>query len=206
MRFVRCVVSHSQNRIIAVFEQDVPFLKGGSCEIVGEECETYDLGAVEDQAWTDAEGKPCSLTRHVLEKLESGNAGIVRLHDAPCTIEGIRARLRARGPAGLPVKLRAWLAATLPADQVRQLGIARGIPVGTLKACEAIRAARDPAGGSKVPYFERITHAQAVRRSEGELRKRKAKEARQAAVATAAAEAWEEMRGTVARQEELDAG
>lgn len=160
MRFVRVTVSHTRNRVVAVMEQDTPFLTGGHATLDGEECETYDLGVVEDQEWTDAQGQPVRMTAHLLEHLESGAAGIEKLHDCPCTLEGIREHLRARGPAGIPVKVRAWLATVLPDHEVRALGIAAGIPIAALKACEAIRTKRDPAGGSRQAHFERIAERQ----------------------------------------------
>lgn len=174
MRFVRVVVSHTQNRVVAVLEQDTPFVRGGTAVIAGEDCETIDLGVVEDQAWTRLDGTPCGVTRHLLERLESGSPDVRRIHDAPCTVEGIKACLRARGPAGIPIKVRAWLATVLPPDQVRALGIARGIPVAALKSCDAIRAARDPDGGSRRAYFERITHQQSERRAAKSLTRRRA--------------------------------
>lgn len=180
MRFVRVVVSHTQNRVVAVLEQDTPFVRGGTAAIADEDCETIDLGVVEDQPWTRLDGTPCGVARHILERLESGAPDVRRIHDAPCTLDGVRARLRERGPAGIPVKVRAWLATTLPPDEVRALGIARGIPVAALKSCDAIRAARDPAGGSRQAYFERITHQQALRRSARALAKRRARAAKAA--------------------------
>ncbi|MCL4687498.1 MAG: hypothetical protein KJ007_02910 [Burkholderiales bacterium] len=174
MRFVRVVVSQTQNRVVAVLEQDTPFNGGGYVTIAGEECETQDLGVVEDQSWTRLDGTPCGVTRHLLERLESGSPDVRRIHDAPCTMDGIKARLRERGPAGIPIKVRAWLATVLPADQVAAMGLARGIPVAALKSCDAIRAARDPDGGSRRLYFERITHRQSERRAAKSLARRRA--------------------------------
>lgn len=199
MRFVRASVSHTTNRVVGVVEQDTPFTsaEAGVVTIAGEECETTDLGVVEDQKWTDRDGKPCGLTQHILERLESGDAGIQRLHDVPCTLDGIRARLRERGPAGIPVRVRAWLATVLPSDQVDALGIARGLPISALKACEAIRTRRDPHGGSRMAYFELVAQCQhETRRAKIErgIRRRTEKEA---AIATAAAQAWQEMQTSI---------
>lgn len=181
MRFVRVVVSHAQNRVVAVLEQDTPFDGGGSVTVAGEDCETIDLGVVEDQPWTRLDGTPCGVTRHILERLESGSPEVRRIHDAPCTIEGIKARLRARGPAGIPVKVRAWLASVLPADQVAAMGLARGVPIAALKSCDAIRAVRDPDGGSRGRYFEAIAGRQSAGRSARALAKRSSRAGRAAA-------------------------
>ena len=181
MRFVRVVVSHTQNRVVAVLEQDTPFVRGGSAAIAGEDCETFDLGVVEDQAWTRLDGTPCGATRHLLERLESGSPDVRRIHDAPCTVDGIKVRLRERGPAGIPIKVRAWLATVLPADQVAAMGLARGVPIAALKACETLRAARDPEGGARAGYFEAIAARQSAGRSARALAKRSAKAGRAAA-------------------------
>ena len=174
MKFVRVMVSHTQNRVVAVMVQDAPFDRA-RMTIEGEECETYDLGAVQDQSWTTLDGKQCAPCRHILERLETEALVVERIVDVPCTLEGIRARVRARGPTGLPVTVRAWLAATLPEDEVRALGIARGIPVSALKAVEAARSTGDPQGGARQAFYERLAHQQAVRRAASALAKRTAK-------------------------------
>jgi hypothetical protein len=195
VRFVRVTVSHTQNRVVAVMEQDTPFRSGGRCLVAGEECETFDLGVVEDQPWALPDGTPCSVTRHLLERLESESPDVRCIHDVPCTLEGIRARLRERGPTGIPVKVRAWLATVLPEPEVRAMGIAAGIPIAALKACEAIRARRDPSGGSRAEYFERIAQRQHETRRvkiERDIRRRSDRE-------LAASQAFEEMRASIER-------
>lgn len=199
MRFVRVTVNLARNRVVSVMEQDTPFQSPAGTTVDGEECETYDLGAVEDQEWRDGAGRPCGLTRHLLERLERGDADVRRLHDVPCTLEGLRSRLRERGPSGVPVGVRAWLATVLPPEQATAMGLVRGLPISALKACEALRAARDPHGGSRLAYFERAAHEQASRRAGKELRRRRVRAEREAAQAVAAAEAWDEMRASIER-------
>lgn len=184
MRFVRVTISHTQNRVIAVTEQDVPFGHGGAITVIGEECETIDLGVVEECHWTDLAGHPCTPSRHVYVRLEIDHAGMPKIHDVPCTVGGIKDRLRAGGLQAVPIKVRAWLATVLPPDQVAALGIGRGLPISALKACEAIRVGRDPAEGSRMAYFEAIAHRQAVRRSARALAKRETRAARAAKRAT----------------------
>jgi hypothetical protein len=204
MRFVRVTVSHTQNLIVGAVEQDTPFERedGGRVQIwreiddvmVPEECEVMDLGVVEEQAWTNREGKPCRVTEHILERLESGDAGIEKLHDCPCTHEGIKARLRARGPDGIPVKVRAWLANVLPPDLVDAIGIGRGLPISAMRAAEALRNRRDPKGGSRMEVLDRIAQKQANSHSAARLRARQ----RVALRAQAADEAFNEKRASIA--------
>jgi hypothetical protein len=173
MRFVRVTYGKTSGQVYAVFEQDTPFTSGGSARPDGEECETVDLGLVEEQAWTDLDGGPCGPTLHILRRIEAGfHHGVERVHDCPCTLDGIRARLRAKGPAGIPVKARAWLANILREDHAAAMGIGRGLPVSALKAAEALRNRRDPMGGSRMVYLEAIAQRQADAHAGARLRKR----------------------------------
>ncbi|MGD9953462.1 MAG: hypothetical protein AB7S87_12870 [Burkholderiales bacterium] len=205
MRFLRYVFNHSRGQVQSVAVQDTPF-GAFAIEVDGEDLEAIDLGVVDgDRAWALRDGTPCGQARFYLERLQEiddtrGNqSDLPAILDVPCTLEGIRARLRARGPAGIPVKVRAWLATILPPETVAGLGIARGLPVSALKACEAIRTRRDPNGGSRVTHFERIAERQHEARRRRIERAIQRKAARTAAPAQAAGEAWEEMRAAIAR-------
>jgi hypothetical protein len=161
MRFVRVTVSHTQNRVVGVSTLDVPFndehhgavrvFNEAAGVLVYEECEVIDLGVVEDEIdWRTVAGEPCSMAQYLLERLESGNHEVTKIHDCPCTLPGIVDRLRAKGLGGIPIKVRAWLANVLPEDRVAAIGIARGLPIAALRAAEALRNRRDPHGGSRM--------------------------------------------------------
>lgn len=177
MRFVRVTHSRTRGIAIAVFEQDTPFINGGHARVQGEVCETIDLGVAEEQPWTDLDGSPCGPSLHILKRLEAGLPhGVARLHDCPCTLDGIRARLRQRGSAGVPTKVRAWLANILPDDQVAAMGLARGLPISALRAAESLRNRRDPDAGSRLKHLEGIAQRQADAHAQSRLRKRKQRE------------------------------
>jgi hypothetical protein len=164
MRFVRVTYSHTRGRVVAVSQLDVPFEgdRDGLVLMSGEDCEISDLGVVEPQDWTDLQGRPCRASRHILERLELGrDPELVRVHAVPCTINGIAAALRARGPAAIPPTVRAWLAMVLPADKVAAFGIGRGVPLSVLKAAETLRVRHDPRSGSRLPNFERYIQKRA---------------------------------------------
>jgi hypothetical protein len=178
MRFVRITYGRTTQRVVAVFEQDVPFTTGGYAIDPHEECDVVDLGVAEDQAWTDLDGKKCGPTLHILQRLEAGfHHDVEKLHACPCTIDAIKARLGFWGTRGIPVKVRAWLANVLPEHQVAQMGLARGLPISVMKAAEAMRNRRDPKGGSRMPQLEAIAQRQSDERALMHLRARQAKEA-----------------------------
>jgi hypothetical protein len=162
MRFVRVTHNLTRGIVLAVTEQDVPFSREEHVIPVGEKYAEVDFGVVEDERdWRDATGEPCTLSTYLRERLSVGaHHGIERLHECPCTFTGINARLRAKGPAGIPVKVRAWLANILPEQQVAAMGIGRGLPISAMKAAEALRNRRDPAGGSRLAHLEGIAQRQ----------------------------------------------
>lgn len=195
MIFVRVTISHTTGRVLAVFSQDTPYTQGGEALIEGEDCETLDLGVVDDGPWTDANGDPCALGEYVLARLQKKSkaaepqklkaatadefaelAELPRVMDSPCTVRGIKQRLRERGPAGLPVTVRAWLANVLPPDEVQAMGIARGIPLSAIKSAERLRNKRDPSGGSRLFALERKTQQRADALASTRLRHRKHRE------------------------------
>lgn len=218
MIFVRLVVSHTRDCINAVMTQDTPFERG-MVEAEGEVCEIFDLGVVEDHAWTDRDGNPCAVHRHVFERLQhsgicardllerrvspelhvEGTHGLAEvlevreIIDAPCTIETLHARLRARGPEGVPMKVRAWLTLVMPWEAVQAMGIARGISLSSLRAADSLRRRRDPLGGS----FKHVLDAIATAKQDALRRRieRQASEkvAREKAAAAAAALALGEL-------------
>jgi hypothetical protein len=178
MRFVRITYGKTTGRVVAVFEQDTPFTSGGYAIDHGEECETVDLGVAEEQAWTDLDGRACRPTLHILQRLEAAfHHGVETVHDCPCTLEGIRSRLRAKGTAGIPVKVRAWLANTLPEEHAAAFGVARGLPISAMRAAEALRNRRDPLGGSRATHLEAIAQRQANAHAAARLRKRNGRRA-----------------------------
>src|SRR5260221_10085704 len=197
MIFERLVVSHTRDCINAVLAQDVPFERG-MISAEGEVCEIFDLGVVEDHAWTDRNGATCSVSRHIHERLEDagtrardllerrvsaelhvegldGLAALLdvrRILDAPCTIETIKDRLRARGLAGIPVVVRAWLATVLPDHHVDAMGVARGVSISAMKAAERLRNKRDPLSGSRLQLLERIAQRQSDAHAAARLRRK----------------------------------
>jgi hypothetical protein len=175
MRFVRVTVNHDTGELVGVIQQDIPFSAGGGCLLVTgadgrkQRCETFDLGMVQDHDWRDAAGNATHPARHIHDALvragatpaqfakgevTAEHAGLREILDCPCTHDGIRDRLRAKGHQGLPLKAIAWLAATLPQHQADALGLA-GVPIAALKAMERIRNSRDPLGGSRMELLER---------------------------------------------------
>jgi hypothetical protein len=77
------------------------------------------------------------------------------------------------------VKARAWLANVMAPDLVAALGIGRGLPISAMKAAEQLRNQKDPAGGSRMAYLERIAQQESDRRAATmkAARERKAKRA-----------------------------
>lgn len=199
MSFIRVFIGRTSNTVRHVIEQDVPFPgEGPMLKASDEELDAVDLGFVDQHDWRDLEGRACSPAQHFFLRLERDHEDLPKIHDCPCSIEGIKARLRAQGPEGVPIKARAWLANILPADQVAALGIGRGIPLSAIKAAEALRNRKDPGSGSKLPYLERI----GVRHQEQRQRASARARARVAAVNAAAGEAWDEMARAIARKGE----
>lgn len=183
--FVRVFIGRTTNQVHHVVEQDVPFENAGrSIRDSHQELDAVDLGFVEHHDWRDLEGAPCTPSMHIFLRLEKDHSDMPEIHDCPCTMNGIEARLRAQGPSAIPVKARAWLANILPPEKVTAWGIGRGLPISAMKAAEAIRNKRDPAGGSRMPILNAIAHAQQVAlRTRIERRAGRAFEQQQAAAA-----------------------
>ncbi len=194
MNFVRVAVNHSTNKVIAVMTSDVPFA-AQRVYTPGQECEMVDLGVIEGEAWEKLDGTPCSLHLYLLERLENVEGPpprIAKIHDVPCTLDGIKQRLRRSGPSGIPVRVRAWLTRILPPDEVEACGIGMGLPLSAIASAEVLRNKRDPGSGSVLPLIQqRIAKVGA-----GRLARRCARRAnaiaRERATATAAEEAWQE--------------
>lgn len=171
MRFVRILMSSARAEPMAAMVQDTPFDR--ACVTFDVPCETFDLGIVDETKWVSIDGTPCSAAQYFVQRVEKHpladthpDAPKIRIKPefagdvncapgAPCTVAGIKQRLRERGPSGLPANVRAWLTAILPDDQVRALGIASGVPISTLIAAEMLRERRDPSGGSRVYVLQR---------------------------------------------------
>jgi hypothetical protein len=192
--FIRALIGKTSNKVRHVQAQSVPFRSAAPIFDSSEELEVVEVGYAEEHDWKDLEGKPASAAKHVFLRLENDHEDMPTIHDCPCTLEGIKARLREKGPAGIPIKARAWLANILPPAHVDATGIGRGIPISARKAAEATRNRQDPTGGSRMPQLERIAQAQADSHARGMMkaRERKAaaiarKEERRAAKAAAAA-------------------
>lgn len=186
MTFVRAFIGKTSNQVRHVLEQDVPFTTGGLVRAGDEELEVVDLGFAEDHDWRDLEGRPAAPAQHIFLRMRDKPAaealavreGLPMFHDCPCSLEGIKARLRARGVPGIPVKVRAWLAAVLSPDQVAALGVGRGLPIAALKAAEALRNRKDPHGGSRMLRLEREAQRNSDGRSRAALRRRQQAAAR----------------------------
>lgn len=173
MSFVRVFIGRTSNAVRHVAEQDVPFAGAGHVVSDSKEpLDAIDLGFVEHRDWIDLEGNPTCAAHHIFLRLEKNHAGMPSIHDCPCTIGGIKQRLREQGPAGIPTKARAWLAAVLPEDQVRALGIGDGIPLSVLAAAEALRQRRDPNGGDRLMVLQRRIQQRSDARSAKALSQR----------------------------------
>lgn len=197
MIFVRVAVNLERNEVIGVITEDVPH-DAAAISTPGEACEMIDLGVVDDHEWKTLEGAPCSAAAHIRERLQAARvkpgdlrekraapelhveglnglaaiAEVRAIQDAPCTLEGLRSRLREKGVAGVPVTVRAWLANVLPPHHVDALGIGRALPISAMKAAEALRNRRDPHGGSRMAVLERIAQKQSDAVSAARLRAR----------------------------------
>lgn len=207
MMFVRVALDHTAGEVLAVAQQDTPFESGGLVHCVGHDCEMVDLGAVDEHPWTDPDtGAPCSPSAHLYHRLRLARvkprdvkegraspelhvegldglasvAGVRRIHDCPCTVDGIKQRLRARGPGVLGAKVRAWLYLVLDPAEVAAMGLNRGIPVSALKALDSMRTARDPQVGSRAFVLERLAQGKSDRRAAQHLHKRKLAQKREA--------------------------
>jgi hypothetical protein len=198
MRFLRIYTRKDTGEVITVIERESPFtenhppitMRGRDgtppFEIEQHEAVAEDFDPALAEYGPTRELRPVSPARHLFERLRHRGGGkfdakagteIPALIDFPASMEKIKTALRSKGPDGVPVKVRAWLANILPPEHVSQLGIARGLPISAMKAAEALRNRRDPAGGSRMEYLNGIAQAQSDARAARELRRRKAKAA-----------------------------
>lgn len=186
MRFVRAFTLLSTGELINISEQEVPFEPSFGISVDGDSglFEMHEIGLVDDFVPEDIDGKPCTPARHLFARMErEPGAGPARgfrakpghtlptVNDCPTSLDGIRERVRQRGPEGIPVKARAWLALMLPPDEVEALGVGRGIPVSALRALEAVRVRRDPDGGSRLFRLDREAQALSDERTAAALKR-----------------------------------
>jgi hypothetical protein len=188
VRFARAYLRADNGELIAIGESEIPSDHVPAMRLVpndgGPEIQVVveELGLVDDFDPVELDGTACSPSRHLFLRVERDPAGGFRskgghelppILDCPCTLEGLRQRLRERGLAGVPMKARAWLANVLPAHHVDALGLARGLPISALKAAEAIRNRRDPHAGSRMVVLERAAQEQADAHAASNLRSRR---------------------------------
>lgn len=172
MMFARISVNHTTGEVQAVATQETPFDRGGVVTVVGHNCETVDLGLVEDQPFIDLAGQPCPASGHLFYRLiregikasdivaRKTNPGklvalarameVGKIHDLPCTNAGLRAHIQANGKGGMPMAVRAWLVNVLPQRIVDELQLEEGVPLAAVLAAEAVRCRRDPQRGSRL--------------------------------------------------------
>jgi predicted transcriptional regulator len=195
MRFVRLTFGKQSGTLIGVCEQDTPYelAAAGSITVSNQETETVDLGAVELEVCYRPDGTQCAIAewihRHhmgqhatreeVAAKVAAvGTAdappGALRFHAVPCTMDGLKAHFRANGPDAISVKVRAWLAVTLPPRHAAAIGLG-GVPIAAMKAMEGVRNRRDPASGSRLEMLERFAQQNSDRDAARRLAARKAK-------------------------------
>lgn len=207
MKFVLLFVNRASGHVDHVLEQDMPFKSSSPLQAAPfNDYEVVELGLVDAASWTDLEGSPCSASQHLFQRLGRGRvtgaevrnwpigdgsliekANVRRIHDVPCTLEGLQARVRRHGPAGIPSVARAWLATVLPPHTASTLGVDIGLPISVLKAAEGIRNRRDPEGGSRMAVLNRMAELQAQNTRKAIERRARAKRDREQAAAAAAA-------------------
>jgi hypothetical protein len=172
------------------------------------EIEMHELGLADHFTPTTLEGAPCNPAHHLRLRIErvpdtadhaaedlthvpmtrfraiAGHEDAVpEFMDVPTTLEGCKAKLRARGGAGcLHPKARAWLALMLPPHEVEALGVHR-TPLTALKALDDMRFRRDPSVGSRRGYYERLIRERDAARARTSQRKAAESEARAKAIA-----------------------
>lgn len=113
--------------------------------------------------------------------------------DIPTTLDGIKQRLRVKGPQSVSPKARAWLTLMLPPHEVEAMGIARGVPIAAVKASESLRTRRDINGGSRQAFLERAAQVQHEARRRKIERDAQRRLERERAAAARAARALEEL-------------
>lgn len=168
MNFFRLYVGRQSGKVRHVMEQDTPFDVAGITEGEGgEELDVVDVGFVVRHTWTvhapgeAVHGKRCAAAHHIwtrighhemahsltLEQARDvlrGHPEMPKVHDSPCSIEGMRERIRRRGVKSIPAAVRVWLTATQPPHVVDSLGIAAGVPLSAIKAAVRLHLAHDP--------------------------------------------------------------
>jgi hypothetical protein len=181
MRFVRVYTLAASGEVVNVTQQEIPFNHAG-ISIPGVALDMHDLGLVEDFAPTSvSSGEPCTPSAHLFQRLERDPASggfrakagheLPPIIDCPVTLEGIKQRLRERGPESIPAKARAWLTLMLPPAEVEALGVGRGIPVSALKALDDMRVRRDPGVGSRRVVLERAARKLSDERTAAALKR-----------------------------------
>lgn len=183
MRFVRAYTLVSTGELVNVSEQELPFEPSFGISVDGDASlfAMHEIGFVDDFSPEDLDGKPCSPARHLFARMErEPGADPARgfrakpgrtlpvVSDCPTSLDGIKQRLRERGPEGIPAKARAWLTLMLPPGDVEALGVGKGIPVSALKALDDIRTRRDPSVGSRRVVLERKVQQRAAERAASE--------------------------------------
>jgi hypothetical protein len=131
--------------------------------------ELHDLGLVDHFDPIGADAAPCLPSQHLYARMLHRDADgklhfhpeleMPRIHDCPATREGIKARLRAKGPGGIPVLAHAWLTLMLPEHELQVMGVGAGVTPAHLKALDAIRVKRDPSQRSNRANYERALQA-----------------------------------------------
>lgn len=186
MRFVRAYTRRADGALIAVMEQETPFEPQQGMEASEGELDVHDVGLAEDFEPIDPETEqPCSPARHLYARMERAPSAepargfrarpgltLPPMLDCPCTLDGLRQRVRERGPAGLPAKARAWLALMLPPAESEALGVGHGIPISALRALDAQRQRRDPVAGSRMFVLERAAQERSDRHAASHLKAR----------------------------------
>lgn len=164
MRFVRAY--YRAGVCVAVAEQETPFTMPAVLD-----ADEVEVGLVED---FDPQG--AAPSKRLFECMSQGTPLPAAVIDCPTSLDGIRQRVRERGPQAVPTKARAWLTYMVPED-AKQMNLHRGIPVSALKALDDMRVRRDPHVGSRRVNFERAV--QETKNAEGKsgAAARKAKDA-----------------------------
>lgn len=204
MKFVRIAIHRESGQVLSVRASevidDIPPVVPDA-----EQYEVFDVGCVMDGAWLQASVFHSLVERHAAagshpdaprwrlkpDALERFGA---KIYFCPCTRAGIRAHLRARGQAGLPAVVRAWLLNILPTREVDALGLRGGVPIAMLKALERNR--REIVDDGRIGHYERLLQQSSDQRSAVALERRtRERIARETVVADSA---WADMAASIA--------
>lgn len=187
MSFFQLHINKASGLVSHVTEERMISERGVHITDSAGDLQVLDAGFVLDHEWTTSEGEPTTPAHHVWLRLSHqgqpaltfqqaidvlrGHPEMPKIHACPCTLEGVRAHVRAKGHNVLPAVVRAWLTHTLPPDDIEALGVWRGIPVSALKAVDWIRCKRDARAGSVRVNLERIVQERIDARLEAHHRK-----------------------------------